>query len=111
MKYVPDAGDIVKVDFDPSAGHEQAGRRPALVLSPKIYNQRSGLAVMVPITKQSKGYPFEVPLPSGLKTTGVILCDHVKSLDLIARNTAPSDKAPAATWAAVQERVRLLLGL
>ena len=79
--FVPDAGDLVWLTFDPQAGHEQAGRRPALVLSPRSYNQKSGLALVCPVTNQVKGYPFEVPLPPGCGASGAILADHLKSLD------------------------------
>ncbi len=79
--YVPDAGDLVWLTFDPQAGREQAGRRPALILSPASYNQRSGLAIVCPVTNRVKGYPFEVPLPPGSPVSGVILADHLKSLD------------------------------
>jgi mRNA interferase MazF len=94
--WVPDRGEFVAINFDPRAGHEQAGRRPALVLSAGIYNGRSELAVFAPITNQIKGYPFEVLIPAGLEVTGVILADQLKSLDWRARNaqfiaTAPSD--------------------
>ena len=82
-RYVPDSGDIIKIDFDPRVGHEQGGWRPALVLSPKLYNEKTGLAVVVPITNQAKGYTFEVPLPSEMKTTGVVLADAVKNVDRI----------------------------
>ena len=80
-RYVPERGDIVWLQFDPQAGHEQAGRRPALIISPKEYNQRVGLALLCPVTSQVKGYPFEVLLPPGLKVKGAILSDQVKSLD------------------------------
>lgn len=83
--FVPDAGDFVWLTFDPQAGREQAGRRPALVLSPKIYNARSGLALACPISNQAKGYPFEVAVPAGSGATGVILADHLKSIDWKAR--------------------------
>jgi mRNA interferase MazF len=83
--YVPDGGDLIWLTFDPQAGHEQAGRRPALVLSPKVYNQKSSLALVCPVTNQAKGYPFEVPIPSGHGVKGVILADHVKSVDWKAR--------------------------
>jgi mRNA interferase MazF len=76
--YVPDRGDAVWITLSPRAGHEQAGRRPALVLSPAQYNGRVGLAIVCPITSQSKGYPFEVPIPTGLAVTGVVLSDHVR---------------------------------
>ena len=79
--YVPDRGDLVFLEFDPQAGHEQRGHRPALVLSPKSYNAKAGLALMCPITSSVKGYPFEVSLPAGSPVTGVVLSDQVKSLD------------------------------
>ncbi len=83
--YVPDRGDVVWISLNPQAGHEQAGRRPAVVLSPAAYNGKVGLAILCPITNQAKGYPFEVRLPTGLAVTGVILCDQAKSLDWRAR--------------------------
>lgn len=81
MTQTPDAGDIVWIDFTPQIGREQAGRRPALVLSPRLYNEKVGLMIVCPITSKSKGYPFEVVLPSGLAIIGAVLSDHVKSLD------------------------------
>lgn len=84
--YEPGRGDIVWIDFSPQSGHEQAGRRPALVLSPKSYNAKVGLAVLCPITKSQKGYPFEVPLPKNSQIQGVVLSDQVKSLDWKKRN-------------------------
>ena len=80
-EYVPDRGEIVWLHFDPQAGHEQAGRRPALTVSPKSYNRKVGLALFCPVTSSVKGYPFEVELPEGLKAKGAILCDQLKSLD------------------------------
>jgi mRNA interferase MazF len=109
--YVPDAGDIVKIDLDPGTGHEQGGWRPALVLSPKIYNAKTGLAVVVPITNRVKGYPFEVPLPVQIKTTGVVLADATKNVDWRARNAKHTETAPPEVIKAVQERVLALLGL
>jgi mRNA interferase MazF len=109
VSYVPDTGDLVKLDLNPPIGHEEAGWRPAIVLSPKSYNARSGMAVVAPITNQSKDYPFEVPLPSGLKITGVVLSDHIKSVDWNARRIRYKDKAPAKLLEDVQERLRLLL--
>ena len=79
--YVPERGDIVWLQFTPQAGHEQAGYRPALVISPRSYNRRVGLALFCTVSSQLKGYPFEVALPPGLKATGAILSDQVKSLD------------------------------
>lgn len=87
MAYVPERGDIVWLTLDPQAGHEQKGRRPALVLSPKEYNSKTGLAVFVPITSVQKGYPFEVSLPNNLNISGVVLSDQVKSLDWKIRRT------------------------
>lgn len=84
-KYAPERGDIVWLTFDPQAGHEQAGRRPALVLSPKAYNAKTSLALICPITSQTKGYPFEVALPNGA-INGVILADQVRNLDWAARH-------------------------
>jgi mRNA interferase MazF len=81
MSYVPRRGDIVWLSFDPQAGHEQAGRRPAFVLSPENYNRKTGLFLACPITSRVKGYPFEVALPDGLAVSGVILVDQIKSLD------------------------------
>ena len=86
MPYFPERGDAVWVSFDPQSGNEQAGRRPALVLSPSAYNRKVGLAVFCPITSQIKGYPFEVVIPGGLGVTGAVLSDQVKSLDWQARN-------------------------
>ena len=85
VAFVPETGDFVWLTFDPQAGREQAGRRPALVLSPRKYNAKSGMALACPITNRSKGYPFEVAVPAGQAVTGVILADHVKSVDWRAR--------------------------
>lgn len=79
--YIPGRGDIVWLNFDPQAGHEQGGRRPALVISPQIYNEKVGLALMCPITSKIKGYPFEVPLLVSMKVSGVVLAEQIKSLD------------------------------
>ena len=83
--YVPDRGDIVWLSFTPQAGHEQAGHRPALVVSQQEYNALTSLALFCPITSQVKGYPFEVNLPSNSSITGVVLADQIKSLDWRAR--------------------------
>jgi mRNA interferase MazF len=106
--YVPDKGHIIKINSDPQAGHEQAGWRPALVLSPAAYN-RIGLAIVVPITNQVKGYPFEVPVPAGLATTGVILSDAIKSVDWKARQAHFIEILPPAPFKAVQGHLMLLL--
>ena len=80
-RYCPERGDLIWLEFTPQAGHEQAGRRPAVVLSPRAYNEKAGLAVVVSITSQRRGYPFEVEVPVGLSVQGVILSDQVRSLD------------------------------
>ena len=87
MAYIPDRGDAVWISLNPQAGHEQAGRRPAAILSPAAYNSKSGLAILCPITNQIKGYPFEVIIPAGKGVSGVILADQVKSLYWSARRT------------------------
>src|SRR3954454_7710323 len=104
--YVPDCGDAVWITLDPQAGHEQAGRRPALVLSPAAYNGRVGLALFCPITSQVKGYPFEVPLPDGLPISGVVGADQVKSLDWRARKAARISTVPEEVVAQVLQRLR-----
>ena len=109
--YIPDAGHLVKLSFDPQAGHEQAGWRPAIVLSPASYNRKSALAVVAPITNQGKGYPFEVPLPKGLKITGFVLADALRNVDWQARKARFEGVAPAGVLYAVRERIALLLGL
>lgn len=109
--YVPDAGDLVWLTFDPQAGHEQRGRRPALILSPRAYNSKAQLAIACPITGQVKGYPFEVPLPPGTKISGVVLADHLKNLDWVARRIEFVAKAPPEVLTDVRERLRVLIGL
>ena len=84
-RWIPDRGQAVWIDMDPQAGHEQRGRRPAMILSPAAYNGKVGLALLCPITSQVKGYPFEVLLPTGSKVQGAILSDQLKSLDWRAR--------------------------
>ncbi len=105
----PDRGDLVWVSLNPQAGHEQAGRRPALVVSPAEYNKKVGLALMCPITSKSKGYPFEVSLPDNLKISGVVLSDQVKSLDWRAREAQVADVAPESTTAEVMGKLNALL--
>jgi len=84
-RYVPKRGDVVWLHFNPQAGHEQAGRRPAVVLSPESYNEKTSLALFCPVTNQVKGYPFETPLAPGLPVGGVVLGDQIKSLDWVVR--------------------------
>lgn len=109
MAYAPDRGDVIWITFNPQAGHEQAGRRPALVLSPVAYNRKVGLAVLCPITKQIKGYPFEVPIPPGLKVTGAILSDQIKNLDWKARDTKLICKLPASVTNEALKKLNTLL--
>ena len=90
----PDRGDLVWVSLNPQAGHEQAGRRPALVLSPIKYNEKVGLALLCPITSRVKGYPFEVALPADGPVTGVVLADQVKNLDWQVRGAEVVGRAP-----------------
>ena len=106
----PDAGDLVWLTFDPQAGREQAGRRPALVLSPRVYNSKSGLALVCPITNRAKGYPFEVVIPSGHDVTGVILADHVKSVDWKARRAEKFGHCTIDVIDEVRARLAPLLG-
>ena len=84
--YVPQRGDVVWITLNPQSGHEQAGRRPAVVLSPGIYNEKVELAILCPVTNQIKGYPFEVLMPDGLPVSGVILADQIKNLDWRVRD-------------------------
>ena len=107
--YTPDRGDIVSLEFNPQAGHEQAGHRPSLVLSPGAYNQRAGLALFCPITSSVKGYPFEVLLPSGSAVTGVVLADQIKSLDWRARNARFACRANPSTVGEVLAKIDALL--
>lgn len=108
-RYVPRRGDIVWLSFDPQAGHEQMGRRPALVLSPAAYNGKVGLALFCPITSQVKGYPFEVVIPSGLEAGGVILSDQVKSLDWRARRAEYMGRLSKAQVLEVLDKLGALL--
>ena len=108
-EYVPQRGDVVWINFNPRAGHEQGGYRPAVVLSPRVYNSKTRLAILCPITKQVKGYPFEVAIPAGLDVTGVILTDQVKSMDWRTRNTALICSLPAQIVEMVLQRVETLL--
>ena len=109
MAYVPDRGDVTWLTFTPQAGHEQAGRRPAVVLSPRAYNERVGLALFCPVTSVTKGYPFEVAIPPGLHVEGVILSDQLKSLDWRARKAAFLVRLPAPTILEVMGKVSTLL--
>jgi mRNA interferase MazF len=109
-RYIPDRGDIVWLTFDPQAGHEQAGRRPALVLSPKAYNAKAGLALICPITSHQKGYPFEVALLKQ-RVSGVVLADQVRSLDWSARRAEKAERMLDETLHEVLAKIAALLGL
>jgi len=108
MDYIPEAGDIVWLDFDPQSGHEQAGHRPALVISPATYNGRTGLMLCCPVTSQIKNYPFEVVI-SGARRN-VALADQIKSLDWRARNAVKKGTATAEELDAVRMRAKVLIG-
>lgn len=108
-RYVPERGDLVWLDFTPQAGHEQAGRRPALALSHRSYNQTVGLGLFCPITSHVKGYPFEVAIPEGVEAGGVVLADQVRSLDWRARNAARLGRVPPATVDEVLARLDSLM--
>ena len=105
--WVPDAGDVIWIAFDPQAGHEQAGHRPALVLSPSSYNAPTGLLLCVPMTSRSKGYRFEVPIG---EAGGIALSDQVKSFDWRARRARRKGRATTEELEAVRARARLLVG-
>ena len=109
VAYVPERGDAVWMSFNPQAGHEQAGRRPAVVLSPSSYNGRVGLTLLCPITTQIKGYPFEVNIPPGLHVTGVVLADQVKSLAWRVRRAELICALPPETVAEVLAKLTTLL--
>jgi mRNA interferase MazF len=108
-KYVPDRGDVIWITLNPQAGHEQAGRRPAIVISPAQYNGKVGLAILCPITNQVKGYPFEVVIPNGLPVTGAILSDQAKSLDWRARQAVYICSLPQVTITEVRLKLGTLL--
>ena len=108
QRYVPEAGDIVWLHFDPQAGHEQAGHRPALVVSPSGYNAKTNLLICCPMTTQLKGYPFEVIIAGELP--GAALADQVKSLDWVARKARMKGKVSAAELAQVRAKIIALIG-
>jgi mRNA interferase MazF len=109
MSYVPTRGDAVWINFNPQAGHEQAGRRPAIVLSPQSYNGKVGLCLLCPITNKAKGYPFEVSIPANSGVTGVVLSDQAKSLDWRVRNAEFITNLPEAVTNEVLKKLKTLL--
>jgi mRNA interferase MazF len=109
VTYTPERGDVVWITLHPQAGHEQAGRRPAVVVSPRAYNGKVGLGLFCPVTSQVKGYPFEVAIPGGLGVEGVVLADQVKSLDWKARKATRAGRLPAATVAEILGKLGTLI--
>lgn len=109
MGYVPERGDVIWLEFNPQAGHEQAGHRPALVVSPAAYNGKTSLALVCPITTQVKGYPFEVEIPDGMPVAGVILADQVKCLDWRVRQAKALCTLPAEIVGEVIGKLSALL--
>ena len=93
-KYIPEQGDLVFLEFSPQTGHEQSGKRPAVVVSNKTYNKFTGLAVVCPVTNTIRNFPLHVTLDNRVKTTGVIMCEQFKSLDVYARNITYVEKIP-----------------
>ena len=109
--YCPKRGDVVWISFNPQAGHEQAGHRPALVLSPQAYNRKVGLAILCPLTNQVKGYPFEVRIPEGVQASGAVLADQVKSIDWRARKASRLCTLPEGTVRQVLNKVGTLVAV
>lgn len=107
-QYVPSRGDVVWLEFAPQAGREQAGRRPAVTVSPLKYNRKVGLGLFCPVTTQAKGYPFEVVIPDGLPATGVILADQIKNLDWRARRARLICALPSASVEELIAKIRVL---
>ena len=107
-RYVPEAGDIVWLHFDPQAGHEQAGHRPAVVISPSSYNGKTGLMLCCPMTTQVKGYPFEVSIAG--RRSGVVLSDQIKSLDWLARKASRKGNVSPSELKLIREKATTLIG-
>jgi mRNA interferase MazF len=108
-RYVPERGDVVWLQFNPQAGHEQAGHRPALVVSPKSYNQKVGLALFCPITSHIKGYPFEVLLSGEGRASGAVLSDQIKSLDWRVRKAKRISRVPTDVVKEVLAKISTLI--
>jgi len=109
MRAIPDRGDVILLSFDPTLGHEQAGFRPAVVLSPEIYNKASGLCLVCPITTSIKGYPFEATLDGAKKTSGVALADQVRSIEWQARKIKIVDRISTTSLTTILAKVKPLL--
>lgn len=110
-QYVPEAGDLVWLEFDPQTGREQAGLRPAVILSPSYFNSRTGVAYACPITSKVKGYRFEITLPPGLPVHGAVLCEHMRSLDWRARKASFLGRMPDAVLGQIREVIRAIAGI
>ena len=109
--YIPQCGDAVRINLNPKAGHEQAGRRPAVILSPRSYNGKTGLAILCPVTSHVKGYPFEVVLPADLPVTGAILSDQIKSLDWRVRDAELICTLPDEIVSEIMQKLSTLLSI
>jgi mRNA interferase MazF len=109
-RFVPDRGDLVWLDFEPQRGREQSGRRPAVVISPRSYNGKIGLALFCPVTSRVKGYPFEVALPGESRVKGVVLADQIKSLDWRARRARLIERS-SACLGSVLDRIEAVLSM
>ncbi len=107
--FFPRRGDVILIDLDPVKGHEQGGRRPAVVLSADQYNRIVGLAVVVPITTKPKGYPFEVKIPQGSRVKGTILADHIKCIDWQVRNADLFDSLPYEVLQEIEDKLGPLI--
>lgn len=108
-EYIPDRGDLVWLSFAPQTGHEQSGRRPVLVISPKIYNSKTHLALFCPVTSQIKGYPFEIELPDNFEISGAILSDQIKNLDWQARQAEFICRLPQTQLTETLNKISALL--
>jgi mRNA interferase MazF len=108
MKYVPAKGDVVWIDFDPTKGHEQKGRRPAVVISPEKYNKITGRAICCPVTSKIKNYVFEVTF-EGKKINGAILTDQIRTMDFSERNVVFVERMPRNIFVVVEDRIKALL--
>ncbi len=108
-EYIPDRGDLVWITLNPHSGHEQSGRRPAVVISPALYNSKVGLSIMCPVTGQVKGYPFEVKIPAGLEVKGVVLADQVRNLDWRARKAELICSLPEDAMTEIQQKLIALI--
>ncbi len=109
MGYVPERGDVVRLSFDPRVGHEQAGYRPALVLTPAIYNEKAGTMLCCPITSRDKGYPFQVEIPSNPEVSGMVMADQVTCVDWRARSAKKKGTVGAEVVREVHNLLEALL--